>query len=86
VFDKMPIMTATTHKLLEQVASWPQEDQDELAEYARDIEARRSGVYRATPDELKAIDEADRSGVATDEEVEAAFRSFRRHDRKASHP
>jgi hypothetical protein len=71
-------MTATTRKLLEQVASWPQEDQDELAEYARDIEARRSGVYRATPEELKAIDEADRSGIATDEEVEAAFRTFRR--------
>jgi hypothetical protein len=71
-------MTATTKKLLEQVASWPQEDQDELAEYARDIEARRSGVYRATPEELKAIDEADRSGIATDEEVEAAFRTFRR--------
>jgi hypothetical protein len=71
-------MTATTRKLLEQVASWPQEDQDELAEYARDIEARRSGVYRATPQELKAIDEADRSGIATDEEVEAAFRTFRR--------
>jgi hypothetical protein len=71
-------MTATIRKLLEQVASWPQEDQDELAEYARDIEARRSGVYRATPEELKAIDEADRSGIATDEEVEAAFRTFRR--------
>jgi hypothetical protein len=71
-------MTATTRKLLEQVASWPQEDQDELAEYARDIEARRSGVYRGTPEELKAIDEADRSGIATEEEVEAAFRTFRR--------
>ncbi len=50
----------------------------ELAEYAREIEARRTGVYRATPEELRAIDEADRSGVATDEDVEAAFRTFRR--------
>jgi hypothetical protein len=71
-------MAGTIQKLLEQAASWPQEDQDELAEYARDIEARRSGLYRATPEELEAIDEADRSGVATDEEVEAAFRTFRR--------
>jgi hypothetical protein len=71
-------MTITTKKLLEHVASWPQEDQDELLELARDIEARRSGVYRATQEELKALDEADRSGVATDEEVEAAFRAFRR--------
>ncbi len=71
-------MTTTTKTLLEQVATWPQEDQDELVELARDIEARRSGVYRATQEELKALDEADRSGVATDEEVEAAFRTFRR--------
>jgi hypothetical protein len=76
--DIMPIMTPVTKKLLEQVESWPQEDQEELAEYAREIAARRSGVYRATPEELQAIDEAERSGVATDEEVEAAFRTFRR--------
>jgi hypothetical protein len=67
-----------TKKLLEQVESWPPEDQEELAEYARDIEARRSGVYRATPEELLAIDEAERSGIASDDEVEAAFRTFRR--------
>jgi len=71
-------MTPTTKKLLEQVEFWPQEDQEELAEYAREIEARRSGVYRATTEELQAIDEAERSGTASDEEVEAAFRTFRR--------
>ena len=64
--------------LLERVETWPAEDQDELAEVARDIEARRSGVYKATLEELRAIDEADQSGVASDEEVLAAFRSFRR--------
>ena len=64
--------------VIEQAEAWPEEDQVELAEYAREIEARRTGVYHATPDELKVIDEADRSGVATDEEVEAAFRTFRR--------
>jgi len=71
-------MTSTTKKLLEQVESWPSEDQEELAEYAREIEARRTGVYRATNEELQAIDEAERSGVATEKEVEAAFRTFRR--------
>jgi hypothetical protein len=71
-------MTTTTKLILEQVFSWPQEDQEELAEYARGIQARRTGVYHATPEEIKAIDEADRSGVATEEEVEAAFRTFRR--------
>ena len=63
--------------LLENVRSWPEQDQAELLEAARDIEARRSGVYRATQDELAAIDDADRSGIATEQEVEAAFRTFR---------
>jgi hypothetical protein len=71
-------MTNTTTDILRRIQTWPQEDQEELAEVAREIEARRSGVYRATPEELQAIDEAERSGVALDEEVEAAFRSFRR--------
>jgi len=71
-------MSPNVKEILRQVASWPKEDQEELAEYARDIAARRSGVYRAAPEELQAIDEAERSGVATEEEVEAAFRSFRR--------
>jgi hypothetical protein len=71
-------MSPAAKQLLEKVASWPAEDQEELLEHARDIEARRTGVYHATPEELAAIDEAEQSGVATDDEVEAAFRSFRR--------
>jgi hypothetical protein len=35
-------------------------------------------TYHATPEELKALDEAERSGVASDQEVEAAFQTFRR--------
>jgi hypothetical protein len=37
-----------------------------------------SQVYHATPDELRALDEAELSGVASDEEVKGAFRAFRR--------
>lgn len=62
---------------LRHLRAWPKEDQDELLEVARDIEARRSGVYRATPEELAAIDEADGSGIATQEDVDAAFGTFR---------
>jgi hypothetical protein len=51
-------MTPKTQKLLEQVQSWPEEDQEELAEYAREIEARPLGVYHTSPEELQAIDEA----------------------------
>lgn len=71
-------MTPITKKLLEEIESWPAEDQEELAEYAREIEARRTGVYRASPEELEALDDAERSGVASEEEVEAALRTFRR--------
>ena len=67
-----------TKKIIARMASWPEEDQEELAEIAREIEARRSGVYTATAGELRALDEAERSGIASQEEVEAAFRSFRR--------
>lgn len=71
-------MSPAIKELLQHVASWPQEDQEELAAVARDIEASRTGVYRATAEELKALDEAGRSGIASEQDVEAAFHSFRR--------
>jgi hypothetical protein len=51
------------------VSSWPEEDQEELAEIAREIEARRKGIYVLSDDERAAIEEAERSGVASEEEV-----------------
>jgi len=72
------VMSPAIKQIIERAESWPEEDQAELAEVARQIEARRKGVYRATAEELRALDEADRSGIASEEEVEAAFRSFRR--------
>ena len=57
-------MSPAIKELLEQVSSWPPEDQEELAEVARQIEARRTGVYRATAEELKALDEARAKGTA----------------------
>ena len=65
--------------VLERVDTWPEEAQRELAEIALEIESGlRGGVYQASADELRAIDEADLSGVATEQQVEAAFRAFRR--------
>jgi len=65
-------------ELLERAQAWPEVDQIELARYAEEIESRRAGNYHATPEELQALDEAERSGLATEEEIEAAFRTFRR--------
>jgi hypothetical protein len=55
--------------VLEKVRSWPEADQEELAELAREIEARRTGVYVLSEDERQAIEQAERSGIASDEEV-----------------
>jgi predicted transcriptional regulator len=75
-------MNADVKSMLSRVERWPEEDQDELAQIALEIEARRHGVYHATPDELRAIDEAlaavARGEVATDDEVEAVFAKYRR--------
>jgi hypothetical protein len=74
-------MTQSVKEILRRVEAWPREDQEELAEIARDIEARRSGVYHATPAELKAIDEAlgqsARGERASQKQVQQAFSSFR---------
>jgi hypothetical protein len=65
--------------ILDRVPTWPPERQEDAAEIILEIAAEiRSRVHHATPDELRALDEAEQSGTASDDEVEAAFRSFRR--------
>ena len=64
--------------LLKRAETWPAYAQDELVEIANEIERGLSaGSYVASAEELEAIDEGDKSGVATPEEVEAAFARFR---------
>ena len=75
-------MNADVKNTLDRVANWPEEDQEELAQVALEIEARRHGVYHATPQELAAIDEAliavARGEIASEEAVEAVFAKYRR--------
>jgi predicted transcriptional regulator len=75
-------MNADVKRMLSRVEGWPEDDQDELAQIALEIEARRHGVYHATPEELQAIDEAlaavARGEIATDDEVAAVFAKYRR--------
>ena len=67
------MMTKALTDLIEHAAGWPREDQDELAEYARDIEARRTGIYKLSEDERAAVArglaEADRAEFVPDEVV-----------------
>jgi predicted transcriptional regulator len=71
-------MSPGTKKLLERVRSWPEEDQEELADVAREIESRRSGIYRLSDEERAAVrvgmDAARRGDFVTDEEMDAFYR------------
>jgi hypothetical protein len=65
-------MSPAAKEILDKVARWPEEDQEELAELAREIEARRTGVYVLSDDERAAIADARQGAFAADEDV-AAF-------------
>ena len=69
-------MNRILQEVIEHAATWPQEDQEELAEYAREIEARRTGVYTMSDDERAAISkglaEADRGEFVSDEFIAKA--------------
>ena len=69
-------MNKLLKEMIEHAESWPREDQEELAEYAREIEARRTGVYLMSDDELAAVGkglaEADRGEFVSDELIAEA--------------
>jgi predicted transcriptional regulator len=71
-------MSAITKKVVEEWASWPEEDQQELAEYARQIEARRSGVYVVDEEEEAAIREGlaqlDRGEYVSEEDMRSFWK------------
>jgi hypothetical protein len=76
------MMTKMLRDLLAQAESWPRADQEELAEYAREIEARRTGIYTMSDDERTAVRqgmaEADQGKFVPDDVVANADK---RHDR-----
>lgn len=65
-------MSPNAKEMLRHVESWPTEDQEELAEVAREIEARRKGVFELSGDERAAIEDARKGTFASDQDV-AAF-------------
>ena len=75
-------MSPGTKTLFERVQSWPEEDQEELAEIAREIEARRSGVYQLSDDERTAVraglEAARRGEFASEEEIDQFYQLHRR--------
>jgi len=74
-------MTKKLKDLLERAETWPEQDQEELAEYSREIQARRTGVYSMSDEERIAVRrglaQADRGEFVSDEVVAEADK---RHD------
>ena len=70
------MITKPLKELIENAANWPLEDQHDLAEYAREIEARRTGMYKMSDDErtamAKGLASADRGDFVADELVAEA--------------
>jgi hypothetical protein len=75
-------MNAKLKQVLERASTWPLAAQEELTRTAQEIDAEQHGVYEATDEELRDIDEAlaeiERGEIATDDEVEAVFAKYRR--------
>ena len=71
-------MNTALQKLLPSIATWPDEDQEALAEAAREIEALRTGVYALSPAEDAAVSEglsqADRDRFADDAQILALWK------------
>jgi hypothetical protein len=70
-------MSPKLKSIMDRVAAWPEEDLAKLEDAACAIEESRSGDYHASAEELQALDEAEGSGIASGEDVEAAFKTFR---------
>ena len=66
--------------VIEGVRSWPPEDQEELAELAREIEARRTGVHVMNGAERAAVrpglEEATRGEFVPDDEMDAFWKRY----------
>jgi predicted transcriptional regulator len=75
-------MNSTLQRLLPAIEQWPDEDQEALAEAAREIEAVRTGVYSMSPEEEAAVAEglaqAGRGEFASDEQIAEVWKRFGR--------
>ncbi|HEY4775238.1 MAG TPA: hypothetical protein VIH40_10515 [Xanthobacteraceae bacterium] len=74
-------MNKALESLLERVAAWPAEAQEELLQSALQIEQKHAGIYRLSDEERAAVrrglEEMRQGKFATEEEVEAVFKRYR---------
>ena len=69
-------------EILERVEAWPSHVQNELAAFARELDAGLNDIeYQPPPEELAGIErglrDAEAGSFARDAQVEAAFARFR---------
>ena len=65
-------------ELLDRVLTWPEDDQEKLAQFVREVEQLRAGDD-ITVQEWEIIERrAARRDLATDEEVEEMFSRYRK--------
>jgi predicted transcriptional regulator len=68
------------NSILEHIRSWPEEDQEELVEVAREILARRTGVYVMNDEEREAVceglEQARRGEFVPDDEMESFWKQI----------
>jgi len=66
--------------LLERVAAWPEEAQEELLRSVADIENRHLGIYRLSDDERRAVrrglKDMREGRLASDDAVAAVFSRY----------
>jgi predicted transcriptional regulator len=71
-------MNSAVKSILDRVATWPEKDQEELAEMAREIEARHTGTYELSPEERAAIHgglaDLDQGRSVSEEEMRAFWK------------
>lgn len=71
-------MTKVLKEVMERAKDWSAADQQNLAEYAREIDARRNGVYVLTDDERAAVkkgrDQARRGKFVPQKKMQAFWK------------
>ena len=78
----MPNMkTEKLAEVLERIEAWPADIQNELAEFALELDGIKDGEYEPTPEELAGTDRGSRAATerrfASDRQVESVLAKFR---------
>ncbi|MBI2612640.1 hypothetical protein HYW59_02415 [Candidatus Kaiserbacteria bacterium] len=69
-------MTKVLKNVIKRAQEWSKEEQEELAEYAREIESRRSRIYVLSEEERLAIAKAKKSKLVPEKKMRAFWKGL----------